>query len=99
MHEGPTFVLVTHDVSGEALMSENDRGVTAGFVRRADALIFMADPTDMPAVERRLPNAVMDEVGPRNLNQSALLAVILEELAPAARARCRLWRSPCPNST
>lgn len=91
MRGGPTFVLVTHDVSGEALMSENDRAVTAGFVRRADALIFLADPADMPYVMRQLPNdasknAVVTGVDfDRNLNQSALLQVILDELAPSRR--------------
>lgn len=87
MRDGTTFVLVTHDVSGEALMSENDRAVTAGFVRRADALIFMADPLDMPVIAGRQTAAVVAEYGgaDRTLNQSALLQVVLDELAPAAR--------------
>ncbi len=85
MRDGTTFVLLTHDVSGEALMSENDRAVTAGFVRRADALIFMADPLDMPVIARMQTAAVVDEVGDRNLNQSALLQMVIDELAPTAR--------------
>ena len=85
MESGAAFVLVTHDVSGEALMSDNDRAVTAGFVRRSDALIFLADPTDMTAVKRHLPDGIAEEHGLRDLNQSALLDVILDELSPAHR--------------
>jgi hypothetical protein len=81
MSDSKPFVLVTHDVSGERLMDRRDRATTAGFVARANAVIFLADPLDMFQVVLRIPQEA-ELVGVRNLDQPALLEATLRELRP-----------------
>jgi len=85
MYDGQAFLLLVHDVSGEALMNRSSRTATAGFVSRADAIIFLADPTDMDHVERELPLQTLTEAGggsARSLDQASLLDAVLNELRP-----------------
>jgi hypothetical protein len=74
------FVLVTHDVSGEALMDRSLRASTADFVSRADAVIFIADPLDMLHVHEALPTSIAGTFGGRNLDQPALLEAVTREI-------------------
>lgn len=82
MGESKPFLLVTHDVSGEALIDRRTRAATASFVSRANGLIFIADPLDMHKVAARLPELIVDEVGYRDIDQGALLEMTLRELRP-----------------
>ena len=75
------FVLVSHDVSGEALMDRRARATTAGFVSRANAVIFLADPLDMFQIVSSIPKEA-DVVGVRSLDQPSLLEATLRELRP-----------------
>lgn len=90
MDDGSAFVLVIHDVSGEALMDRSLRARTAGFVARASAVIFTADPLDIYALAPSLPPDELDEVGVRDLDQAALLESVLRDMAAAGQARAPL---------
>ncbi|MBB2891133.1 hypothetical protein [Flexivirga oryzae] len=76
------FLLFTHDISGETLMSNQTRQVTASFLRRASAMIFIADPLDIERIEWNLDPDEVEEAGggDRDLNQTALLEALLSEL-------------------
>lgn len=87
MRDAEPFVLITHDVSGEALMNRTSRAATAGFVSRADGIIFIADPLDMRNVASHLPDALVDEVGDRNLDQPALLEAVLREVVTRRKGK------------
>ena len=87
MTDAEPFVLITHDVSGEALMDRSSRAATAGFVSRADAIIFVADPLDMRHLAGRLPRADCEQAGLRNLDQSALLEAVLRETVSRRKGR------------
>lgn len=82
MTDSRPFLLVTHDVSGEALIDRRTRAATASFVSRANALIFIADPLDMHRVAMQLPDPVLDDIGYRDIDQAALLEMTLRELRP-----------------
>lgn len=72
------IVVLTHDVSGEALMDYRARAETASFVRRSSGLIFMIDPLEFDFVRRCMP----DELIPRDrdIDQVDLLVHTLREL-------------------
>ncbi|TWP32996.1 hypothetical protein [Leekyejoonella antrihumi] len=76
------FLLFTHDISGEALVSNQTRHVTASFLRRANAMIFITDPLDVEYIEWNLAPEEVEEAGGglRDLNQTALLEALLREL-------------------
>jgi hypothetical protein len=79
------FLLVTHDVSGEVLCDARRRPQAAPFLRRASAVVFLADPLEFDAVRARVP---VDMVPPaRSLHQVDLLSATLNELAPEGGRR------------
>ncbi|MEU2101873.1 hypothetical protein [Nocardia sp. NPDC019255] len=81
----PALVLF-HDVAGEDLADPRRRASTAGFVRRADATIFLIDPLSLDRPDGR-PWPVDGAVDTAYANQANLLNACMEELDHAHRRR------------
>jgi hypothetical protein len=76
-------LLYTHDVSGEAMADPARRTVDLGFLRRADALIFLLDPLEFDAVRRQLPAQLWGEERPAY--QLDLLTQCVSEIRQTGR--------------
>jgi len=72
------FLLVTHDIAGESLTDPYQRAQNLVFLRRADAMIFLLDPTEFDAVRPRLPAQLIEQDKPAD--QVHLLRQCLREL-------------------
>ncbi|MFE7744797.1 hypothetical protein [Nocardia sp. NPDC057455] len=81
----PALVLF-HDICGEDLADPRRRASTAGFVRRADAMIFLVDPLSLDRPDGRVWQ-VEGAVDTAYANQANLLNACLEELDHAHRQR------------
>ncbi|RYC05738.1 hypothetical protein [Nocardioides zhouii] len=76
----PPFLLMTHDVSGEALSNEQSRAVVTPFVRRASGVVFMVDPGEFDELYDALPEVETHPVKERRISQGALLGHLLDEI-------------------
>lgn len=76
------MVLMLHDVSGEVLTRRAERAVSAPFVRRADAIIFLVDPVALePVREWREQAGLVDDTGALDdYYQADLLRACLTEI-------------------
>ena len=72
------FLLLTYDLSGEALTDHAKRAAHVSFIRRAAAVIFLADPWDMDMVLEKLP--IPEHPANRNMSQTDLLEAVLTEM-------------------
>ncbi len=71
-------LLVTYDLSGEALMDHNHRVGQLPFMRKSDALIVLIDPTDFDAARPHLPPHLVG--ADRDLDQASLIRGCLDEI-------------------
>jgi hypothetical protein len=76
------LVLMLHDVSGEVLTRRTERAVSAPFVRRANAIIFLVDPVALdPVREWREQAGITDDTGLLDdYYQADLLRACLSEI-------------------
>jgi hypothetical protein len=77
------YLIVTHDVSGEAISSATRRATEFGFLRRADALIFLLDPMQFESIVPRIPDALQVPYG--GTYQVDLLRHCIDELHQSHR--------------
>jgi Double-GTPase 2 len=80
---GKAYLVVTHDVSGEAISSASRRAIEFGFLRRADAMIFLLDPMQFESVLPHIPGAL--QVPYRSTYQIDLLRECIDELHQSHR--------------
>jgi hypothetical protein len=72
------FLLVTHDLAGEAIVQEHVRATKMAFLRRADAVVFLLDPAEFDAVRRHIPDDLLGSRKPAD--QIDLLRQCLNEV-------------------
>lgn len=72
------LLLLTHDVSGEALIDHDRRATDLSFLRRADAVIFLLDPLEFDTVRRKVPKHLLPV--DRSIHQVDLLRACMREL-------------------
>jgi len=79
------FLLVMHDIAGEALTDSTYRATNLTFLRRADAVVFLLDPVEFDKVRRHLPEELSGLLRPGD--QVHLLRQCLAELREAGRTQ------------
>ncbi len=72
------MLVMTRDISGEAIMDENKRRSILEFLTRSDGLIFVIDPIEFNFVRERVPQELL--LGRRSVNQVDLLQQCLMEV-------------------
>lgn len=71
-------VLLLHDVAGEALADRRLRARVAPFLRRADGVIFLIDPTEIDLVRELLPGEFLEDYA--DYDQAHLLSACVAEM-------------------
>lgn len=78
---GEKFLLITHDISGEAIEDSQYRAEQLTFLRRANAFIFFLDPGQFEFVYKKLPKQIKEIYGNwGGMYQVDLLHHCLEDL-------------------
>lgn len=78
--DGIRRTLLFHDVAGEVYTNRAKRNRMAPFVRRADGVIFLIDPSWMPRVTQYLEHHHGIRVPPAPSNQADLMTAVTEEM-------------------
>ena len=78
--ESDPWLLMTHDVSGEAISDHRMRAQDTPFLRWASAVIFLVDPMEFDSVHPHLPADEAQAMVDRYLDQVDLLAACINEL-------------------